>query len=201
MSAPNSPHTSGPPPPGPQHLSKRANPLRRTSDRVESWVLVLMTVVLVLGLPAAAVGAGLTAYESSMRTVRAQSAQRHAVTARVTSDVGGAAEEGKRPARVRWTDDDGTVRTGTTLVASGTREGATLRVWADRDGRLTTAPMTRLNATTTGWFVGGMTAIGVAAGLLAVRAGVRQVLDRRRYAQWDAEWELVEPRWSARFRR
>jgi hypothetical protein len=104
-------------------------------------------------------------------------------------------------AQVRWTDDNGSVRTATTLVTSGTRQGDTVRLWVDRDSRLTGPPMSKLNATTTGWFAGGMAAIGVAAALFTARAGMRHVLDRRRYAQWDAEWDLVEPHWSARFRR
>jgi hypothetical protein len=157
--------------------------------------------VLVLGLPVAALSAGLTAYESSMRTVQAQSAQRQEVTARLTSNGKGVTTDGKQQARVRWTDDGGTVRTGTTLVKSGTPKGATVRVWVDRDGGLTTPPMSELNATTTGWFAGGMAAIGVGAGFYAARAGMRHVLDRRRYAQWDTEWDSVEPLWSARFRR
>jgi hypothetical protein len=157
--------------------------------------------VLVLGLPVAAFSAGLTAYESSMRTVQAQSAERQEATARLTSNIKGVTPDGKQQAQVRWTDGNGTVRTGTTLVKSGTPKGATVQVWVDRDGSITGPPMSRLNATTTGWFVGGMAAIGVGAGFFAARAGVRRVLDRRRYAQWDAEWNLVEPLWSARFRR
>ncbi|CAM5605605.1 Rv1733c family protein [Streptomyces aurantiogriseus] len=201
MSAQNSPHASGPLPPRQERASKGANPLRRTSDRFESWFRGLLMLVLVLGLPVAALSAGVTAYESSMRTVQAQSAQRQEVTARLTSNVKGVTTEGKQQAQVRWTDDNGTVRTGTTLVKSGTPKGATVRVWVDRDGGLTSPPMSELNATTTGWFVGGMAAIGVGAGFYAARAGMRRVLDRRRYAQWDAEWDLVEPLWSARFRR
>ncbi|MGJ5830793.1 hypothetical protein [Streptomyces ossamyceticus] len=201
MSTQNSPQASGPLPPRPEHASKGANPLRRTSDRFESWFRGLLTLVLFLGLPMAALSAGLTAYESSMRTVHAQSADRHEVTARLTTNVKGVATDGKRRAQVRWTDDNGTVRTGTTLVKSETPKGAPVRVWVDRGGGLTSPPMSELNATTTGWFVGGMTAIGVGAGFYAARAGMRHVLDRRRYAQWDAEWNVVEPLWSARFRR
>lgn len=201
MSAQNSPHASGPLPPRQERASKGVNPLRRTSDRFESWFRGLLMLVLVLGLPVAALSAGLTAYESSMRTVQAQSAQRQEVTARLTSNVKGVTMDGKQPAQVRWTDDNGTVRTGTTLAKSGTPKGATVRVWVDRDGDLTTPPMSELNAATTGWFVGGMAAIGVGAGFFAARAGMRHVLDRRRYAQWDAEWDVVEPLWSARFRR
>jgi hypothetical protein len=201
MSAQNSPQASGPLPPRQEHASKGANPLRRTSDRFECWFRGLLTLVLMIGLPAAALSAGLTAYESSMRTVQAQSADRHEITARLTTNVKGVTTDGKRQAQVRWTDDYGTVRTGTTLVKSGTPKGARVRVWVDRDGGLTSPPMSEINATTTGWFVGGMAAIGVGAGFYAARAGMRHVLDRRRYAQWDTEWDSVEPLWSARFHR
>ncbi|MFF7795663.1 hypothetical protein [Streptomyces sp. NPDC007991] len=201
MSAQNSPHASGPPPPRQAQASKRANPLRRPSDKFESWFLRFLMLVLVLGLPVAALSAGLTVYESSMRTVQAQSAQRHEVAARVMSTSQGVTTEGEQQAKVRWTDDNGTVRTGATLVDSGTAKGATVRVWVDQDGGLSSQPMSELNATTTGWFVGGMAAIGVGVGFYAARAGMCRVLDRRRYAQWDAEWDLVEPLWSARFRR
>ncbi|WP_332112409.1 hypothetical protein [Streptomyces gossypiisoli] len=177
-----------------------ANPLRRTSDGFESWFRRLLMLVLALGLPVAALSAGTTAYESSMRTVQAQSADRQEVTARLTSNVKAVTTDGMPQAQVRWTDDNGTERTGTTLVKSGTPKGATVRVWVDRGGTITSPPMSKLDATTTGWFVGGMAAIGVAAGFFAARAGMRHVLDRRRYAQWDAEWDRVEPLWSARFR-
>ncbi|GAB2909344.1 hypothetical protein [Streptomyces heilongjiangensis] len=200
MSARNSPHASGSPPPHQEHVSRGANPLRRTSDRFESWFRALLMLVLVLGLPVAAISAGRTAYESSMRTVETQSAQRHQVTARLMSTVK-EITGGREQAQVRWTDDQGRARTGTTLVKAGTAKGAAVRVWVDRDGGLTGPPMSGLNATTTGWFMGGMAALGVGAGFYVVRAGMGRVLDRRRYARWAAEWERVEPVWSARFRR
>ncbi|GAA3494707.1 hypothetical protein GCM10019016_018070 [Streptomyces prasinosporus] len=201
MSARNPPHASGPPPPRRQHVPKGANPLRRTSDRFESWFRGFLMLVLVLGLPMAALGAGLTAYESSMRTVRTESAEWRQADARVTSVAEEVGETARRQARVRWTDDDGTVRTGTTLVEPGTSEGATVRVWTTGDGAVTGPPMTENQAVTTGWFAGGAAAIGVASGVFAARAGVRRALDRRRYAQWDAEWDRVEPLWAGRFRR
>lgn len=201
MSAQGSPHASGPRSPRHESASKRANPLRRTSDRIETWCSGFLMLVLALGLPVASLSAGLSAYESSMRIVQVQSAERQEVSARLTSNVKGDSDVAKQSAQVRWTDKDGTARTGTTLVKSGTPKGTTVRVWVDRDGHLTSPPMSALNARTTGWFAGGMTAVGAAAGWYAARAGMRWALNRRRYAQWDAEWDQVEPLWSARFLR
>lgn len=200
MSAQGSPYTSGPPQPRGERVPKGANPLRRTSDRFESWFRRFLMLVLLLGMPAAALTAGLTAYESSVRTGHVQGAEQHEVTARLTSSVRAYKEWAKLPAQVRWTDRNGNARTGTALVEPGTPKGAAVRVWVDRDGTLTDPPGT-LNAGTTGWVLGGAAAVGVVCACCAAQAGVRLVLDRRRYAQWDAEWELVEPLWSARFRR
>ncbi|MEV3912237.1 Rv1733c family protein [Streptomyces canus] len=201
MSAQGSPYASGPPSRRGDHAYKGANSLRRTSDRFECWVRRVLMVVLVLGLPAAAVSAGLTAYEASMGTVRSQAAERHQVTARLTAGVQSDEGWAKRPAQVRWTDTNGVVRTGAALVKPGTPKGATVRVWVTREGTVTSPPTSTLNATSRGWMVGAMAAFGVAAGSYAALAGMRLVLDRRRYAHWDAEWDLVEPQWSARFRR
>ncbi|MFB9466745.1 Rv1733c family protein [Streptomyces cinereospinus] len=201
MSARKLPHASGPVPPHRKHVPNGANPLRRTSDRCESWFRALLMLVLVLGLPVAALSAGPAAYESSMRTVRIQSAERQQADARVASITERVGEATKRQARVHWADDRGTERTGTTLVERDTPEGATVRVWVTGDGAVTSPPMTQPQAVTTGWFAGGAAATAVAAGVFAARAGVRHVLDRRRFAQWGAEWEQVEPLWAGRFRR
>ncbi|WP_328835179.1 hypothetical protein [Streptomyces europaeiscabiei] len=116
MSAQGSPYASGPPSRRGDHAPKGANSLSRTSDRFEGWFRRVLTVVLVLGLPTAAVSAGLTAYEASMRTVRTQAAERHQVTARPTTGVKNDDDSAKQQVQVRWTDANGVVRTGTALV-------------------------------------------------------------------------------------
>ncbi|MGG7569351.1 Rv1733c family protein [Streptomyces sirii] len=203
MSARGSPDASSPHPPRHGHPPEAANPLRRTSDRVESGVFRLLMLLLVFGLPVASTCAGLAACDSSMRAVQAQSTERYEVTARLASNVEGVqrrTENAEHRAQVRWTDRNGKERTGIALVKGGTPEGATVRIWLKRDGSISSPPMTVRDATATGWLVGGMTAVGVASALFGARAGMRLVLDRRRHAQWDAEWASVEPRWSARFR-
>ncbi|WP_453053223.1 Rv1733c family protein [Streptomyces pratens] len=123
-------------------------------------------IVLVVGPPMAGLVAGRTAYESSMRTVQAQSAERQQVSARVmsiTENVGQPVKE-QAQARVRWTDSSGTVRTATALVEPDTSKGATVRVWVDRDGTVTSPPLTKPQAVPNGWFVGGMAVISAATG-------------------------------------
>ncbi|MEU5538943.1 hypothetical protein [Streptomyces sp. NPDC020362] len=201
MSTHGSPSASGPPLPRKGAPAHEVNPLRRTSDRVESWFRQVLVLFLVLGLPVAALSAGLTAYGASMRTMRAQAAERHAVTARLTSDVLGNTRVSQQPAQIRWTERNGVVRTGTTLVEPGTPKNTIVRVWVDRDGTITSPPMNAVGAKADGWFVGGMAALGTVAGSYAARAAVRVSLNRRRYAQWEREWDQVEPLWSGRFRR
>ncbi|NGO47665.1 Rv1733c family protein [Streptomyces ureilyticus] len=205
MSAQDPPHASGPHRPHKEQPPPRgANPLRRTSDRAEAWCSGFLLAVLVLGLPVASVTAGLAVHESTMRTVQAQSAERFQVTARVTSAPeaasGGTADE-KQKVQVRWTDKDGRQQTGSAPVPLDKTAGSTVRIWVDREGTVKNPPMSATNAKAGGWLMGGMTAVGVYAGFVAARKGMRLALDRRRYAQWDAEWDRVEPIWSARFHR
>ncbi|MDT0566164.1 hypothetical protein RM704_01485 [Streptomyces sp. DSM 3412] len=201
MTAQGPPCTPGPPSPRDEHPPKGANPLSRPSDRFEAWLRRVLLVVLVLGLPVAAYSAGTSVYASSMKAVRVQTAERHEITARLAEDLDPDNDATKQLARVRWTDEDGAVRTENALVKAGTDKGAAVRVWLDREGNPTTPPMNSLNAKAGGWLAGGMAAFGVALGCYAVRSGTRLLLDRGRYARWDAEWDRVEPLWSARFRR
>ena len=201
MNAKGSPYTSGPPSPRNEHVPRGANPLKRPSDVFEWWLRRLLMVVLAVGLPLAAYGAGMTAYGTSMSTARAQAAQRHEVTARLAGDVERSTYVAKQRARVRWTGSDGVVRTAVVLVKPGTPKGTAVRVWVDRNGTVTGPPTSALNARTTGWTMGGAAAFGVAVGVYGVWAGTRLLLDRHRSRQWGVEWERAEPLWSARFRR
>lgn len=199
MTAQGPPYTPGPP--APRDELGGTNPLIRPSDRFECWLRRVLLLVLVIGLPVAAYSAGTGVYRSSMRTVETQRAERHEITARLAEDLERDNDAAKQLARVRWTGEDGGVRTGEALVKAGTDKGASVRVWLDRDGKLTAPPMNTLNAKAAGWLAGGMAAFGVAVGCYAVRSGTRLLLDRGRYARWDADWDQVEPLWSARFRR
>ncbi|WP_431046065.1 Rv1733c family protein [Streptomyces sp. P1-3] len=179
-----------------------ADALRRPSDVAEQWLNRLLMVLLLLGVPVLAFAAGSAAYTSELRTARSQAAERHQVTAHLTEDAGGApvtrAGEDRQRAPVRWTEKNGAARTGVAEVPPGTEKGETVRVWVDRAGKVTTAPLPSSAAMSTGWTAGAMTAAAGATVVWGTRAAIRRALDHRRCAQWEKEWDELEPVWSRR---
>ncbi|MBU3865769.1 hypothetical protein KN815_17340 [Streptomyces sp. 4503] len=169
----------------------------RPCDRLQFRLSILLLFVLVIGLPTASLSAGLAAYRSEMHTVRVQAAERHQVTARLITDSEGTGAA-RQWAQVRWADRGGPKRTGLARAARGTPNGTIVRIWVDREGTVTEAPVRPADATATGWITGCVTAGAVFAMITNARAGLAHVLDRRRYARWGAEWDRLEPQWSGR---
>ncbi|WP_329433873.1 hypothetical protein [Streptomyces anthocyanicus] len=178
------------------------NPLRRTSDRVERWSVRSLLAVMIFAVPAVSLRAGLAMYDSDMRTLHSQVAERHLVTAQLLSDATGVPTEAvdvRQGARVGWTEKDGRQGTGIARVEPGLTRGATVRLWVDRHGRVTDPPLSTGLVTATAWFVGLMAGAAVIAVCGGTWAVVRLILNRGRYRRWETDWKQVEARWSSRF--
>ncbi|MEU6236537.1 hypothetical protein [Kitasatospora sp. NPDC047058] len=177
-----------------------ADPFRRTCDRVQCWLGRVLLALVVVGLPVASAAAGIQAYRAQLHAGQAQSATRHAVTAQLTSDVGGTSppDGSKVPATAAWTASDGTLRTTTVRVWPGEEAGTSVRLWVDSRDRVVPAPVTHSRAVAGGWTAATAAAAAGSVLGMAVWRGTVRLLDRHRYAQWDAEWSQVEPYWSKR---
>ncbi|MGV9944175.1 Rv1733c family protein [Streptomyces sp. NPDC003401] len=176
----------------------RDDPLRRREDVVESWImLVLWAVVLVGGTLAGSV----TAHAAVQASAR-ERAERHPVTAVVLADVPRATTDTGNVHRmrteVRWTAPDGTSRTGRTLVDRGTGAGGRITVWQNDRGTLTPRPTGATEGAVEAAFFGAGAMTAVAGAALGAGALARWRLDRDRMARWAAEWELIGPRWTQR---
>jgi hypothetical protein len=176
------------------------NPLRRASDRVETLVLILLTVVFLAAAPLAAPAAGGWAHATAQRAELAQQAARSQVTAVIvstpaTQSVG---EAFVPMAQARWTAPDGAVVSGEVPVRAGTEVGARLPVWTTRDGQPAEQPLNDSQVASLTVF-GAVTGVAALAAVLAL-AGIlaRWSLARRRLAGWDADWRATEPRWTTR---
>ncbi len=172
------------------------NPLRRASDRAEAGMVAGLAVAFLLGAPLIAVAVWQLAMTTSFTTTSAQRAGWRPVPARLVTgapfsygyDVTVAA---------RWRAPDGAEHRGWIRVPPGTRAGSVVTVWAGPAGQLTRKPLTRsqaaIQATCT-----AATAVPC-WGLLLLCAGAlgRRLLDARRLAAWDADWEAVDRRGPA----
>ncbi|WP_406731354.1 hypothetical protein [Streptomyces sp. NBC_01794] len=172
----------------------RRNPLRRRSDVVEAWVVLVTSVVMAAGMPLA--GALSSVRVGSVLLQQRQ--ERHRTSAALTEDAGdpGPGTYARTWAVVRWTASGDTVRTAGVRVAAGSRAGARTVIWTDGQGRLVSAPLTPGQTVALSAFAGMLAASGVALSLLAGRRAVRMGLDRHRAGQWERTWALTGPRWS-----
>ncbi|MDT9695081.1 hypothetical protein [Streptomyces sp. P17] len=173
----------------------RRSPLRRRCDLVEAWVVLGGWVLALVG----GVLAGVVAVGAVERAAEEQRAQSRRVSAVLVEDA-----DGRVPARVpadyrvwakvSWTDPDGTSHTDEARVAPRTKAGAAVPVWTDGRGQVTAEPLSsgeiRLQAVS-GGTLAALCAAGVVLGTVWV---VRQLMERRRLAQWALEWERIDTR-------
>ncbi|WJV44734.1 Rv1733c family protein [Streptomyces flavofungini] len=177
----------------------RHNPLRRRSDVMEAWILLLAWAA---GL-AGGTAVGVLGAQAMDDAVERQRAARHPVRAVLSETAPGGARDGDSDtgfdrvrARVRWADGDGILHHGRASVRPGTRKGTVLALWADAHGRLVSAPISRTDGTArvvvTGAGAASLTCLVFLAGGRVARLRVEQQATER----WGHEWDQLGPRWG-----
>jgi hypothetical protein len=180
------------------------NPLARSADRLEAAAVMLVVTVWLICAPVIAVAGSLVWADVSGTAAREQHT-RTATTALLTADAPDdvqsayeVASTERVPLPARWAAVDGTERTGTVTGSAGQRAGDRIRIWIDSTGAAvdpplddTVAALVVLLVTASAWlFLGGALYLGLLT--------LRWRLNRRRFAAWDRDWALIEPRWSGR---
>jgi hypothetical protein len=175
----------------------RRNPLKRRSDRLEAWVVLVAWALTLFG----GVLAGLLAAGSVESGLARQRAEWRPTAAVLTEDApepsatsGPGAE--KVWAKVRWAAPDGSERQGQARVDPASLMGAPVTVWTDAEGLLVTKPAGESQARLRAGLVGGLAGLCVAAMPYVGGRLVRGRLERRRMDQWDEEWERIGPLWE-----
>lgn len=174
----------------------RRNPLRRREDVLEAWILLITWLVVAVAGPVAGVlGAQASAHAAAQRR-----AERHAITAKLVTDATGSALNGgtardRIDTTVRWTASDGSRHWGKASVGEGLKAGSRVTLWTDRQDHLTAAPPTAAQAGVDAAFMGAASSFAVVAAAAAGLYGARVVLDRRRRAAWDNEWQEIGSQW------
>jgi hypothetical protein len=192
------------------------NPLRRTIDRVEAWITIVIVVAFMFIVPATSWLTGRAAYATGVHTERVERTHRFRAEAVLLTDAGSdfvpdtpPARHGPAPARAsttttgvrtpaRWTGADGSSHRGSVLADERARAGEWVPVWTDAKGDLADPPQQRVQTYVNSIAAAALAGVGAACLAGAVRLIVRVVLDARRMAQWEAAWWQFEPRWTGR---
>jgi hypothetical protein len=177
------------------------NPLRRRIDRVEAAMVAGLIAVFLISAPVLAAVAGHWIGSAAMREQRAETAWR-LVSATVQGSVqrdNPAEPTGPVWMLARWTAPDGHARRGWIPVGRGDAAGNSVRVWVTRSGSLTRPPLQHSQVKAHIAVAEWLTALLL--GLLLCLAGGagRVLLARRRLADWNRTWRVVEPRWTRQY--
>jgi hypothetical protein len=173
----------------------RRNALRRPSHVIEGWIILALAVAGLVTAPLVGAVAG-----KAVLKARSQQRVEHRLTDAVLVENAAPVARGSTRARatVRWTGPQGAMHTGRLQVRGGMERGAHVSVWTDKDGAMTSAPLSpaaaRLNAAAAAL----VATVSVGCAVLAVHRLVRREFDRRRSAQWGLEWARVAQEWDHR---
>ncbi|MFB8774237.1 Rv1733c family protein [Streptomyces broussonetiae] len=183
----------------------RPNPLRRRSDVVEAWTVLVIAVLLLVGAPLAGLAAARWAHAEARSAAAGLRAERRQIEAEVVGRASQAlptahgGRESTYRATVRWAERPGErARTATARVPGGTRTGDTVPVWLDSRDRPVPAPPDGTAVREHAVAVGVCATGGAVAVVLLGHAVVRRAATRRRLAEWERQWALTEPEWTRR---
>jgi len=163
------------------------NPLVRTSDRIEAWMLLLATVVVLSAVPVAgAIGTGV--YSSRTAVYEQQISSWHIVTATVLQDNTVTVRPYSVDAAVhaRW-QDGGVSHDDTFGWDRAVKAGDRLTIWVDEKGDYAGPPTPPKRAAADAVTMGAMMWLSVVAAAAALIALVRFRLQQHRHAAWDRE--------------
>ncbi|MCX3292292.1 hypothetical protein OR263_37280 [Streptomyces sp. NEAU-H22] len=181
----------------------RRSPLRRRSDVVEAWTVLVVAVLVLVGAPLAGAAAARWAHDEARSVSAEQRAERHRVRAEVvgtTDSLPSVQAGGQRAYRatVRWTEQGGAPRTTTARVPADTRRGEVVDIWLDDQGRSVPPPVDGSAVWQHTLTIGTCATGGAVLVVLFGHSLVRRVALRRRMAEWDRAWARTEPEWSHR---
>ena len=183
-----------------RRLALDRNPMRRRADRWETWLSALVVLALLVAAPL--LGTRIAGARRADQQAQARASPTYRVTATVGPNLarGGTEMAGPRTAwNARWTAPDGTPHRGAVNVPYGTPADRTVPIWTDAHGRLRAHPATTKQMTANAVAFGGFAGFGIVLGGLGVLWAAHRLLDRRRFADWDARWDRTAPRWMRQY--
>ena len=181
-----------------RRLGLDRNELRRASDRIEAWFMIVLVVAFVPLAVLATSAATRWVHDSGEQELRAELSLRQVTGVLLPRTP---AVEPARPGSpwfwepARWSDA-GVTRTGPVPVPAGTPPGASVSIWINDAGQAQLPPVTATQVTARVVAAAVVTPPAVAFFLWLAWRGLRWRLDRHRLARWGRAWSVVERIWT-----
>jgi hypothetical protein len=176
------------------------NPLRRTVDRVETYLLAALFLVTVAGAPFAAQLASHIGYDSALRAERAQVASSHLVRATLTQDASAGVNSytvtEEVPVLATWTSITGVRHSGEVLAPAASLKGTAVTVWTNAAGDLTSPPLELSQVSGQGELAAMGAVVAVCVLCLCGACVIRHTANKRRLSAWDADWVVTSQAWN-----
>ncbi|MGD0375006.1 MAG: hypothetical protein ABSB01_10555 [Streptosporangiaceae bacterium] len=175
------------------------NPLRRGIDRLQTAVTLGLCALFLISAPLLATAAWRWTHQASLAQQRAEQGwhQVSAVTLQSTPPADQYASQWQDTAVLAsWAAPSGIKRVGEILVPAPLAAGQRVRIWVNGSGWQTGPPLSPSQLTTRAIGVAALAPILLAGALLSIGWLARWLLNRRKLADWEAAWTLVEPQWT-----
>ena len=184
-----------------RRLGLDGNPLRRRTDKIAACFAALLLAMFLIGAPVLSIAA--IGWAGRTGATEQQAARSwHQVSAVLQQAAPSFSREvlGFPQVQARWTAPDGRVRAGPIPVSAGLAAGHTVPLWVDEAGLPTGPPPSHGAVLAREAAAGVVATVALGIVLLCLALAARWVLDRRRFADWEAAWAAVGPQWTRRFR-
>ncbi len=181
-----------------RHLALDHNQLRRTSDRIEAWLrLVLVAGFVPLAVLACVGVAGWVRADGAHELQASASLRQLTATLLTAVPPADSAPPGTAAmsAPARWTAG-GRTHIATVPAVPGTAAGAPVRIWIDASGNVHPPPLSDAQVDAQVVLASMAAPAGVALGLWLLWCALKGLLDRHRMARWAKAWSLVAPLWT-----
>jgi hypothetical protein len=180
-------------------LGLGGNPLRRGTDRLAAAIVLALSTVFAVCAPILAVTAARLTHQDGLAQQRAERSW-HQVSAVALQPAAAADQYADQwedlGVLARWVGPDGIKRVGEVPAPAGLAAGQQVRIWVDGSGAQTPPPLSARQLRTRVTGVAALMVTVLAAVLLLLGRLAHWLLDRRRLADWEAAWALVEPQWN-----
>ncbi|RJQ85496.1 hypothetical protein D5S19_14035 [Amycolatopsis panacis] len=169
--------------------------MARSSDRVQAALLLVSVLIGLAAIPFCA-AAGSELYARQKQVSVHQLADRSPATATLLADgppvtFGGRSGvlAGSAPTEATWRAPDGSRRVGMVTAESGTHRGDQVPTWIDRSGQVVAPPLTGPGVLADAVCAGLSLWVASCSVLALLCAAVVFGLNRRRWAEWQREWD------------